>query len=106
MLNLQLTMNLLLQLCLASWAFAAPIADETLTTTNNSWQAGTGGGIIGLIVLILDIIVFVEVFKSNRPVSSKLIWCLVVFFFPIVGMLIYFFFSNRKAHNTYEPLPA
>jgi hypothetical protein len=47
----------------------------------------------------------VEVLKSNRPVPNKLIWCLVVFLFPVVGMIIYFLFSNRKAHNTYEPLP-
>ncbi|KAI1175745.1 hypothetical protein F4777DRAFT_549107 [Nemania sp. FL0916] len=97
---------LLLQLCLASWALAAPIADDTVTATaSNPWQYGAGGGIIGFIVLILDIIVFVEVLKSNRPAGSKVIWCLIVFLFPIVGMVIYFLFSNRKAHNTYEPLP-
>ncbi|KAI0416425.1 hypothetical protein F5X98DRAFT_343855 [Xylaria grammica] len=97
---------LLLQLCMAVWTFAAPLADETMTTTSSPpWHYGAGGGIVGFIVLILDIIVFIEVLKSNRPASDKLIWCLVVFFFPIVGMIIYFLFSNRKAHNTYEPLP-
>ncbi|KAI0192232.1 hypothetical protein EV127DRAFT_479761 [Xylaria flabelliformis] len=96
---------LVLQLCLASWAFAAPIADETITTTNTPWQYGAGGGIIGFIVLVLDLIVFIEVLKSNRPAPNKLLWCLIVFLFPIVGMVIYFLFSNRKAHNTYEPLP-
>ncbi|KAI1192980.1 hypothetical protein F5X97DRAFT_55418 [Nemania serpens] len=97
--------HLLLQLCLATWALAAPLADGTVTTNNNSWQYGAGGGIIGFIVLVLDLIVFIEVIKSNRPTPNKLIWCLVVFLFPIVGMIIYFLFSNRKAHNTYEPLP-
>ncbi|KAF2965943.1 hypothetical protein GQX73_g7646 [Xylaria multiplex] len=100
--------HLLLQLCLAAWALAAPLADETVTTTtSSSWHqgAGAGGGIIGFIILVLDIIVLIEVLKSNRPASNKLIWCLVVFLFPVVGMIIYFLFSNRKAHNTYEPLP-
>ncbi|TRX97532.1 hypothetical protein FHL15_001810 [Xylaria flabelliformis] len=96
---------LVLQLCLATWAFAAPIADETITTTSTPWQYGAGGGIIGFIVLVLDLIVFIEVLKSNRPAPNKLLWCLIVFLFPIVGMVIYFLFSNRKAHNTYEPLP-
>lgn len=51
--------NILLQLCLASLAFAAPVAQEvTASTAGNSWQYGTGGGVIGFIVLILDIIVF------------------------------------------------
>ncbi|KAI1428831.1 hypothetical protein F5Y12DRAFT_710774 [Xylaria sp. FL1777] len=95
---------LLLQLCLAAWAFAAPLSDETMTTSTAPWHYGAGGGVIGFIVLVLDLIVFVEVLKSNRPASNKLIWCLIVFLFPIVGMFVYFLFSNRKAHNTYEPL--
>lgn len=124
------TVPLFFQLCLAALVAAAPIADETMTATKATpWQYGTGGGIIGFIVLVLDIIVFssfsppaplleysnnymvtnygriVEVLKSNRPPVNKLIWCLVVFLFPIIGMAVYFIFSNRKAHNTYEPLP-
>lgn len=50
----------------------------------------------------------VEVLKSNRPPLHKLLWCLVVFLFPIVGMIIYWLFSNRAEHNrggSYEPLP-
>lgn len=117
---------LLLQLCLATWAFAAPLAEDAITTTTTTapWHYGAGGGIIGFIILVLDLIVFgtstllsplcmisllttaaVEVIKSRRSGADKLIWCLVVFLFPVVGMIVYFLFSNRKAHNTYEPLP-
>lgn len=46
-----------------------------------------------------DDVSLVEVLKSNRPVPNKVLWCLLVFFFPIVGMLIYYFFSNRAEHN-------
>ena len=38
---------------------------------------------------------------------SKLLWCLVVFFFPVIGMVIYWLFSNRAEHNRgsgYEPI--
>lgn len=70
------------------------------------WQAGTGGGIVGFIVLVLDIIAWIEIFKSNRPVPNKVLWALVVFLFPVVGMIIYYLFSNRQAHNTYEPIQA
>lgn len=50
------TLGLLLQFSLLSLA----MAQETFTTTGhgNSWQYGAGGGVIGFIVLILDIIVF------------------------------------------------
>ncbi len=49
----------------------------------------------------------VEVIKSSRPPASKLLWCLVVFFFPIIGLVIYWLFSNRAAHggsSGYEPV--
>lgn len=56
---LTIVLNLLLQLSLAALALGAPIVqDVSATTAGNSWQYGTGGGIIGFIVLVLDIIVF------------------------------------------------
>ncbi|EIE81191.1 peptidyl-prolyl cis-trans isomerase-like 1 [Rhizopus delemar RA 99-880] len=63
------------------------------------------GGIVGLIILILDLIVIFEVMNSNRAISGKLGWSLLVFFFPIVGLILYFLFSNRLEHNArYETL--
>lgn len=50
----------------------------------------------------------VEVIKSNRPPSHKLLWSLLVFIFPVAGLIIYWLFSNRAAHNNgsgYEALP-
>ncbi|OLN94137.1 hypothetical protein CCHL11_07199 [Colletotrichum chlorophyti] len=102
MLQNSLVSNFLFQLCFALLAVAAPTSDSVVGATGhgNTWQYGTGGGILGFIVLVLDIIVFIEVLKSNRPVSHKVLWCLVVFLFPLVGMIIYWLFSNRAAHNT------
>ena len=52
-------LSMLLQLFLISLAMAAPIVDEVSAQGHgNAWQFGAGGGIIGFIVLILDIIVF------------------------------------------------
>ncbi|KAI9260155.1 hypothetical protein BY458DRAFT_516724 [Sporodiniella umbellata] len=63
------------------------------------------GGIIGFVVLILDLIVVFEVVNSNRAISGKLGWSLLVFFFPVVGIILYFLFSNRLEHNArYETL--
>jgi len=90
-----------------SLALGAPIADDQLISIeSNAWGYGTGGGIIGLIVLILDIFVFIEVFKSSRPASHKILWSLFVFFFPVVGLIIYYLFSNRQQYTSnYEALP-
>jgi hypothetical protein len=97
-----LVLSALLQLSMFLLVEAAPMTVQSA----KPWQAGTGGGIVGFIVLVLDIIAWIEIFKSNRPVSNKVIWALVVFLFPVVGMIIYYLFSNRQAHNTYEPISA
>jgi hypothetical protein len=47
------------------------------------------GGLVGLIILILDLIVIFEVVNSNRNISGKLGWSLLVFFFPVVGLILY-----------------
>ncbi|KAK7424070.1 hypothetical protein QQX98_000680 [Neonectria punicea] len=98
-----------LQLWMATLALAAPVASDIVNAEGaKPWHYGTGGGILGFIVLILDIIVWLEVLQSNRPPSHKVLWCLVVFIFPIGGMVIYWLFSNRKSHMTgsggYEPI--
>lgn len=48
----------------------------------------------------------VELFKSKRPPLHKLLWALLVFIFPIVGVVLYYLLSDRKKHNEsgYEPL--
>jgi len=52
---LQIALGLLFELLLCSLASAAPITAES---HGNAWQYGAGGGVLGFIVLVLDIIVF------------------------------------------------
>lgn len=53
------------------------------------------GSICGLIILILDIVAIVEVINSNRDTGSKVLWCLVIFFFPVGGLLLYWIFGKK-----------
>ncbi|KAI7865676.1 hypothetical protein BDF14DRAFT_1822252 [Spinellus fusiger] len=64
-----------------------------------------GGGLLGLIVLVLDLIVIFEVINSNRDIAGKLGWSLLVFFFPVGGIILYFLFSSRSIHAAhYNPI--
>lgn len=47
-------------------------------------------GLIGLIVLILDIIAIVSVIRSNMETTMKLLWVLLILFLPVLGMILYF----------------
>ncbi|MFO0861107.1 MAG: PLDc N-terminal domain-containing protein [Phycisphaerales bacterium] len=54
-----------------------------------------GGGLIGLIILILDIIAIVEILQSGRAVAEKLLWILLILLLPLVGVLIYFLIGRK-----------
>jgi len=97
-----LSFNTFISFLIQASLFSFAAAEESLTTTGHgdAWKYGTSGGIIGFIVLILDIIVFMEVLQSNRPPLNKVLWCLLVFLFPIVGMVVYWLFSNREGHRS------
>ncbi|CAF4306287.1 unnamed protein product, partial [Rotaria sp. Silwood2] len=55
----------------------------------NNLGPSIGGGIGGLIILILDIIAIVDVLRSSRDVVGKLLWILLIVFFPIGGLIIW-----------------
>ncbi|KAI1305563.1 hypothetical protein EDD11_004920 [Mortierella claussenii] len=57
------------------------------------------GSLLSLIVLILDLIAIVQVLNSDRTVLSKLLWCLLIFLFPIIGIIIYYLFAERERHR-------
>jgi hypothetical protein len=49
------------------------------------------GGLCGLIILIADIFAFVQIAKSSADGVTKVLWALLVFFFPVGGLLIWYF---------------
>ncbi|CAF0888140.1 unnamed protein product [Didymodactylos carnosus] len=66
-------------------------------TNNNQIVIGSSiGGVLGLIILILDLIAVFELLKSGRGLGSKLLWILLIIFFPVGGLLIYLCCGRRK----------
>lgn len=63
------------------------------------------GGILGALILLLDIIVIFEIVKdASRTVLNKVLWGLLVLLFPILGVIIYFLFERPRAGSSYERL--
>lgn len=54
------------------------------------------GSLIGLVILVLDIMAIVEIFKGSRDVMGKLLWSLLILMFPLGGLLIYYFFGRKR----------
>ena len=54
---------------------------------------GPVGGICGLIIVILDIVALVNLWQSGRSGGDKVLWTLLIVFFPVGGLLLYYFFA-------------
>ncbi len=54
-----------------------------------------GFGCCGLIVLILDIIALVEIVGSDRSTGDKVLWALLIIFFPVLGLILYYLFGRK-----------
>lgn len=53
-------------------------------------------GIAGLIVLVAVIYAIVMIVQSSAKGIEKLIWALVVFFLPLIGLVIWYFAGPGK----------
>jgi len=53
-------------------------------------------GIGGLIILIADIYAIMMILQSSAKGIEKLVWSLVVFFLPLLGLLVWYFAGPGK----------
>ena len=53
-------------------------------------------GIGGLLILIADIYAIVMILQSSAKSIEKLVWSLVVFLLPLIGLIIWYFAGPGK----------
>ncbi len=54
------------------------------------------GGILGLIVLILDVIAIIDTLKSSMDTGKKTLWIILIIFLPVIGMILYFLMGKKQ----------
>lgn len=54
-------------------------------------------GLIGSLVLILDIWAIVSVVTSNISVSRKVLWTAIIIILPVLGFIIWYLTGPRAA---------
>lgn len=82
--NITRTVITVLMVLFSQMALAAPF-----------FGYGWGGGIIGLIILVLDILAIIELVKSSRPDSEKLLWVLIILLLPLIGLILYYVIGKK-----------
>ena len=53
-------------------------------------------GLIGIIILVLDIIAIVDVLKSSMDTGKKALWIGLVIILPVIGMVLYFLMGKKS----------
>jgi len=67
-----------------------------LATSCSRYNDNGSLSIAGVIYLILAIAAVISLLKQDWSLTKKLIWGVIIWFFPIGGSIIYFLFSGRK----------
>ncbi len=55
------------------------------------------GGLIGLVVLVLDVIAILDVMKSASDTTKKALWIVLILLLPVVGLILYYLVGKKKA---------
>jgi len=56
-----------------------------------------GYGLIGLLILILDIYVIMLIIQSSADTGMKLVWVIVVLLLPLIGPILYLLLGRGGA---------
>ncbi len=48
------------------------------------------GGILGVVILVLDIWAIFQVIGSSASTGAKILWSLLIIILPVIGLLIWF----------------
>ncbi|MCB1859320.1 MAG: PLDc N-terminal domain-containing protein [Gammaproteobacteria bacterium] len=53
------------------------------------------GGILGLIILILDIWAIIKILGSSAGTGSKVLWIVVIVLLPLIGLLLWYLLGPK-----------
>jgi len=51
--------------------------------------------IISLFILVIDIVVILDILRSNRDSEKKILWIIAVVFLPVLGPVLYYIIGKK-----------
>lgn len=58
------------------------------------------GGLLGLIILILDIWAIIKTLGSGASTGAKVLWVVVILLLPLLGLILWFLFGPKGPATT------
>jgi hypothetical protein len=53
------------------------------------------GGIVGLIILALDIWAIITIVQGGGPTERKILWIVLILVLPVVGLILWLLIARR-----------
>jgi len=53
-------------------------------------------GLLGLVVLVLDVWAIVQVLSGRAKTGAKVLWTLIILLLPVVGLIVWWFAGPKK----------
>ena len=82
---------------LALGAFALVLAGCGNGANFGDMIFGGAGGVCGLLHIIAVVWAFVNIANSTADTGSKVLWGAFVFFFPVLGLAVWYFAGPRSS---------
>lgn len=73
-----------------------PLIDVLLQGRGAPSGAGDLLWIVYLLVLVIDILIIVAIWRSRKTTLVKVVWTLVIVFTSVIGWILYFFLGREK----------
>jgi hypothetical protein len=54
------------------------------------------GGLIGIIIFILDVVAIIDCLKSSQETGKKILWVVLILILPVVGLILYYLVGKKK----------
>ena len=54
------------------------------------------GGIVGILILILDIYVILQIINSAKDTGKKILWIILVLILPLIGPVLWFVIGSKS----------
>lgn len=52
-------------------------------------------GILGIVILVLDVLAILDLFKSAKPTGQKVLWTVLILILPIIGLILYYLLGRK-----------
>jgi hypothetical protein len=53
------------------------------------------GRLLYFLVLVIDILVIIDIVRSNKDTEKKILWIIAVVFLPILGPILYYVLGKK-----------